>query len=149
MAKFGKVAQVNELDEESLIGLKEGVEPTDREVPVSEKNPLGHVPHCQLPVSTKFPTGEGPCSDMEAAKKAADDEEADRLKPSAAQEASAATKELAAASEEEEKWGEMNKQIDQLQAQIMNQKTVNSMPNRRSLPQDLLIVPCPQASITT
>jgi len=52
----------------------DGAAQTVHEMPVSEKNKLGLVPQCELPVSAAYPKGTGPCDQLEAATLAAKQE---------------------------------------------------------------------------
>merc|ERR1711871_1609746 len=53
---------------------KDGGAPRVHETGVNSKYKLGRIPQCELPVSAAYPRGTGPCDQMEAATKAAEDE---------------------------------------------------------------------------
>merc|ERR1712167_41780 len=72
---LGKVSGLQSLIEagEGQAAGKDGA-PRVHETGVNSKYKLGRIPQCELPVSAAYPRGTGPCDQMEAATKAAEEE---------------------------------------------------------------------------
>merc|ERR1711871_184127 len=73
---LGKVSGLQSLIEagEGQAAGKDGGAPRVHETGVNSKYKLGRIPQCELPVSAAYPRGTGPCDQMEAATKAAEEE---------------------------------------------------------------------------
>merc|ERR1711871_1937759 len=79
---LGKVSGLQSLIEagEGQAAGKDGGAPRVHETAVNSKYKLGVIPQCELPVSAAYPKGTGPCDQMEAATKAAEEEMATKTK---------------------------------------------------------------------
>merc|ERR1712196_323136 len=86
---LGKVSGLQSLIEagEGQAAGKDGGAPRVHETGVNSKYKLGRIPQCELPVSAAYPRGTGPCDQMEAATRAAEEEAKAKAKANVSPEA--------------------------------------------------------------